>query len=178
LQRYGRFEISISASSFAQPNPSAASQLYEALAKLAPTGRTALDLYAGSGIIAMHLADRFSEVIALDIDGSSIARGKEDSKRLGLGNLRFVKADAKALELPPNLDLITVDPPRAGLNKDIRQIITDSTSPILIYVSCDVATWARDIAEFEKQGWTLQSLETFDFYPHTYHIELLSVLVR
>lgn len=177
-QRYGAFDINVSTSHFAQPNPSAASLLYENLVELAPSGKKALDLYAGSGIIGMHLAHKFDEVLALDIDKSSVTRGEQDAKRLGITNLSFIKADAKKLELPERIDLITVDPPRAGLNKDVRALITSSTSPVLIYVSCDVATWARDIAEFEKLGWALDSFEPFDFYPHTHHVEILSVLIR
>jgi 23S rRNA (uracil1939-C5)-methyltransferase len=178
LQSYGKFDISVSATNFAQPNSSAAAQLYEALETLAPTGHLALDVYAGNGIIGMYLSSKFKRVIALEIDRGSITRGQKDSERLGIGNLEFVKTDAKYLEIPENADLITVDPPRAGLNKEVRQVINASSVKQLIYVSCDVATWARDIAEFENVGWTLKYFEPFDFYPHTHHIELLSRLER
>ncbi len=177
-QAYGEFDVTVSATSFAQPNPSAATKLYERLRDLAPSGKQALDLYAGSGLIAMHLASKFEQLSALEIDGSSIMRGKADTERLGLNNIHFIKADARNLDLPEQLDLITVDPPRSGLNKEVRSLISASSSPMLIYVSCDVATWARDIADFVEQGWTLSRYEGFDFYPHTHHIELLSVLTR
>ena len=178
LQHYGNFGTSVSATNFAQPNPSAASQLYKALVELAPKGKLALDLYAGSGIIGMHLLEKFERVIALEIDRGSIVRGQRDAERLGLKGLEFVKADAKRVEIPAKTDLITVDPPRSGLNKDVRAAVSDSSVPTLIYVSCDVATWARDVAEFEKLGWRLEHFEPFDFYPHTHHIELLSLLTR
>ncbi len=176
-QSYGKFDITVSATNFSQPNPSAAVSLFETLRDLAPSGKKALDLYAGSGIIAMHLTDKYEEVTALEIDSSAVSRGEEDAKRLGLANLGFIKADARMLELR-DYDLITVDPPRSGLNKDVRQLITASDSAMLIYVSCDLPTWARDVADFESLGWTLQQFEPFDFYPHTHHIELLSVLTR
>ena len=178
LQSYGRFGISVSATNFAQPNPSAASELYEALLALAPGGTLALDLYAGSGIIGMHLLEKYERVLALEIDRGSIVRGQRDAKRLGLEGLEFLKSDAKRAEIPANTDLICVDPPRAGLNKDLRETITASKVSTLIYVSCDVATWARDVAEFEGQGWQLKTFEPFDFYPHTHHIELLSLFER
>jgi tRNA/tmRNA/rRNA uracil-C5-methylase (TrmA/RlmC/RlmD family) len=178
LQRYGKFDISVSATNFAQPNPSAATQLYEALENLAPSGNLALDIYAGSGIIGMYLSSKFGRVIALEIDKGSITRGQRDVERLGIKNLEFLKTDAKYLEIPDNADLITVDPPRSGLNKEVRQVINESKVKQLMYVSCDVATWARDIAEFEKAGWVLEQFEPFDFYPHTHHIELSSRLVR
>jgi 23S rRNA (uracil1939-C5)-methyltransferase len=178
LQSYGKFDISVSATNFAQPNPSAATQLYEALENLALSGNLALDVYAGSGIIGMYLSSKFKRVMALEIDGGSISRGQRDVERLGIGNLEFLKTDAKYLEIPEGADLITVDPPRSGLNKEVRQVINDSSVKQLIYVSCDVATWARDMAEFEKAGWVLKHFELFDFYPHTHHIELLSWLER
>lgn len=178
LQSYGKFDISVSATNFAQPNPSAATQLYEALENLAPSGNLALDVYAGSGIIGMYLSSKSKRVIALEIDRGSITRGQRDVERLGITNLEFLKTDAKHLEIPEGTDLITVDPPRSGLNKEVRQAINASNVKQLIYVSCDVATWARDVAEFEKANWKLTHFEPFDFYPHTHHIELLSRLER
>lgn len=176
-QVYGKFRIRVSSSSFAQPNPLAASALYERLTALADSGKHALDLYAGSGIIAMHLAEAYKEVTALEIDASSVSRGRQDAENLGIKNLNFVKADARALELSP-FDLICVDPPRSGLNKELRNQISASAVKKLLYVSCDLPTWLRDTADFEAQGWSLAQLEAFDFYPHTHHIELLSVLLR
>ena len=177
-QRYGRFTVSVSAAQFAQPNPSAASALYEALVNLAPPAELALDLYAGSGVIGMHLLAKAERVIALEIDRGSVVRGQRDAERLGLEGLEFRRSDAKHLKIPPGTNLISLDPPRAGLNKALRETLNASGVPRLLYVSCDVATWARDIAEFEAAGWTLAHLEPFDFYPHTHHTELLSYLER
>ena len=178
LQPYGDFTVSVSATNFAQPSPLAASQLYKALVDLAPGGKLALDLYAGSGVIGMHLLDKYERVVALEIDRGSVVRGKRDAERLGLTGIEFLKADAKRVEVPRHTDLVTVDPPRSGLNKELRETLSQSGVPTLLYVSCDVATWARDVADFEEKGWRLERFEPFDFYPHTHHIELLSKLVR
>ena len=177
-QRYGDFDISVSATNFAQPNPSAAGELYKTLQTLAASGGLALDVYAGSGIIGMHLAENFGRVIALEIDRGSVVRGERDAARLGIINLKFVKADAKRLVVPEGADLVAVDPPRAGLNKEVRRTLSASHAPRLLYVSCDVATWARDVAAFEASGWRLEHFQPFDFYPHTHHVEMLSLLVR
>jgi 23S rRNA (uracil1939-C5)-methyltransferase len=166
LQSYGNFTVSVSATNFAQPNPSAATELYKSLEQLAPSGQLALDVYAGSGIIGMYLSKKFEHVIALEIDRGSIARGQHDMVRLGIKNLVFLKIDAKYLVIPEGADLIAVDPPRSGLNKEVRQTLNASGIRQLIYVSCDVA------------GWSLKQFEPFDFYPHTHHIELLSCLER
>ena len=92
----------------------------------------------------MHMADRYTSVTALEIDRGSVVRGGRDAERMGLENIRFVKADARHL----------------------------------MYVSCDVATWARDVAHFLAEGFELERFEPFDFYPHTHHIEVLSLLAR
>ena len=177
-QRYGDFDLTVSATSFAQPNPAAASQLYSELTRWAGAGAHALDLYAGSGIIGLHLAKGFGQVTALELDRSSVIRGVRDATRLGVDNLSFIHADARKLSALPDAELITVDPPRAGLAKAARQAITASKAARLIYVSCDVATWARDVAEFVAAGWRLGRAQPFDFYPQTHHIEMLSLLTR
>jgi tRNA/tmRNA/rRNA uracil-C5-methylase (TrmA/RlmC/RlmD family) len=177
-QRYGAFELSVTATSFAQPNPAAASRLYTELTRWAGRGGAALDLYAGSGVIGLHLAQAFAQVTALELDRSSVVRGGRDAKRLGVDNLTFVHADARKLAELPDAELIAVDPPRAGLAKGTRQAVTGSSAKRLLYVSCDVATWARDVAEFEAAGWRLDRVQPFDFYPQTHHIELLSLLTR
>ena len=170
-QRYGDFELTVTATSFAQPNPAAASRLYAELTRWAGTGDHALDLYAGGGVIGLHLAERFGHVTALELDRSSVIRGERDTKRLGVKNLSFIHADARKLAALPDAELIAVDPPRAGLAKAARQAITASGAKRLLYVSCDVATWARDVAELETAGWALERAQPFDFYPQTHHIE-------
>lgn len=177
-QCYGAFELSVTATSFAQPNPAAASRLYAELTRWAKGGDAALDLYAGSGVIGLHLAQVFGRVTALELDRSSVVRGERDAERLGVTNLDFVHADARKLAALPDAELIAVDPPRAGLARATRQAITASGAKRLLYVSCDVATWARDVAELEAVGWTLKRVQPFDFYPQTHHIELLSLLIR
>lgn len=177
-QQYGHFEISISATSFAQPNPQAASMLYLTLEQWAGEGDTAVDLYAGSGIIGMHLTQNYRRVTALEVDRGSVTRGQQDTERLGIANLAFAKVDAKQLDTLPAADLITVDPPRAGLAKPVKEALTRSSASRLIYVSCDVATWARDVTQLIDAGWTLERFQPHDFYPQTHHIEMLSLLTR
>lgn len=178
LQRYGEVEVSVSATSFAQPNPAAAGLLFSKLQELAGGGRHAVDLYAGSGVIAMHLARRFEEVTAIEVDIDSIKRGIQDVRRLGIGNVEFVRGDIRKLQSVPDADLVTVDPPRAGLAKGVRQAIAASQTRRLIYASCDAATWARDIADLLGMGFELELIEPYDFYPQTHHVEILSLLTR
>jgi tRNA (uracil-5-)-methyltransferase/23S rRNA (uracil1939-C5)-methyltransferase len=176
-QRYGRYELSVSATAFAQPNPEAAGALATGAAELVPGGDRALDLFAGGGLLAFHLAERYREVVAVEIAGESVARGRRDAERQGLDRIRFVRGDARRPELPA-ADLIAVDPPRAGLAKELRAAIDASPARQLLYVSCDVATWARDAADLTGRGWRLAEVRPFDFQPHTHHLELATRFER
>ncbi len=177
-QQFGNFELTMTASSFAQPNAAAAGALYLRLQELAGRGTEAHDLYAGSGAISFHLAANFERVLAFEIDSGSVRRGREDAERLGLANVSFEAGDVKRQDFGHGAQLITVDPPRSGLGKEVREMVTASDASTLIYVSCDAATWSRDIADFTASGWQLTHAEPFDFYPHTHHVELLSKLER
>jgi tRNA/tmRNA/rRNA uracil-C5-methylase (TrmA/RlmC/RlmD family) len=177
LQRYGALDLTVSATAFAQPNPAAASGLVEALLAMPLQGDRLLDMYGGSGLFGLHLAERFNEVTVVDTAAESIERGRGDAARLGLENVHFARGDARRLEID-RADTVLVDPPRAGLAKPLRQTITNSDARTLVYVACDPASWARDVTAFAAQGWTLEEVQPFDFQPHTHHIELLSRLVR
>ena len=177
-QHYGDVRLTITASAFAQPNPAAAGALYRRLAAVAPEARHALDLFAGNGAIAMHLAARAARVTAIEIDRGSVERGRRDAGAAGIGNLVLVRSDARDVRIPDDVDLVSVDPPRAGLAADVRAAIDASRARTVLYVACDVATWARDAADLVRRGWRLTLLEPYDFQPHTHHLELLSRFER
>ncbi|MEJ2666295.1 MAG: methyltransferase domain-containing protein [Deinococcales bacterium] len=177
-QRFGDVELSVSATAFAQPNPAAAGALYRELVRWLPRGGHAWDLFAGGGAVAFHLAQRFDHVTAVELDRAAVARGERDAARLGCQAVRFLQADARRAPLPSDAELVAVDPPRAGLSAALRDAILDAGVPKLLYVSCDVATWARDVAAFQRGGMRIARLEPFDFAPHTHHLEMLSQLTR
>lgn len=178
LQRYGDVELTLTATAFAQPNPAAAGALFRELAAWAPAARHALDLYAGSGVIGMHLAPRVDRVTCLEIDRGAVDRGRADAARLALTNVHHVRLDVRDVQVPDDVDLIVVDPPRAGLAAATRAAIAGSRARTLLYVACDVATWARDVADLTQAGFRLDRLRPYDFQPHTHHLELASRLVR
>ncbi len=178
LQRFGDVELTLTATAFAQPNTAAAGALFRELASWAPAARHALDLYAGSGVIGMHLAPRVARVTCLEIDRGAVDRGRADAARLGLTNVHHVRLDVRDVQVPDDVDLIVVDPPRAGLAAATRAAIAASRARTLLYVACDVATWARDVADLSKAGFRLDRLRPYDFQPHTHHLEVASRLVR
>lgn len=176
LQRFGALELSVTATTFSQPNPAAAAELYAELKRWAGTGSAAVDLFAGGGPIAMNLAGSFQGVTAIEVDKGAVERGKRDAERMALRNVEFVRTDARRVSLEPGPELFVVDPPRAGLAAELRAQLAAAVTRRLIYVSCDVATWARDVADLQQRGLRLSRFTPYDFFPQTHHVEVLSLL--
>ncbi len=180
-EQLGDVLVSISASGFAQVNPEAAGLAYRLATKLAGSGKVAVDLYGGSGAIARHLAPHFEQVVVIDSAGEALRRGQHDVQhsvpagQQPASNVRFVHGDATLL---PDCDVLVVDPPRAGLDAQAREAVARSSAYRLVYVSCDPATWARDVGVLTREGWSLKQVTPYDFYPQTSHVEVVSLLER
>ena len=136
------------------------------------------DLYAGGGTFSVPLAQAGAEVLAVEAAGSSVRdlRRNADMNRV---DLEVIGGDA-ARELPElgGLDALVVDPPRAGLADGVVESIAAAAPERVAYVSCNPATWARDVARFESQGYRLTSVQPVDMFPQTYHVEVVSVFER
>lgn len=178
-ETHGAFTVAMNAHAFTQVNPGAADTLYARVAELVPAGRRALELYAGTGVLGMHVAHQFTHVDAFEIDRSATTRGQRAAAAAGIDNMAFHTGDvAKFAAQFTDADVIIVDPPRAGLAGPVRAAITASRASDLLYVSCDPATFARDSAEFLANGWQVAHAELFDFFPQTHHVEVVALLQR
>ncbi len=178
-EQYGEVQVSVSASGFAQINPEAAGLAYVSAARLAGNGPMALDLYGGSGAIGRHMAPNFGRVVVLDTDFDALARGRHDVRNAETRNMTFRDGDAAQLyHSSLQAGVIVVDPPRIGLSDASRDALQDSSALKVVYVSCDPATWARDVGDLIRRGWELGQVTPHDFYPQTSHVEVVSVLTR
>jgi 23S rRNA (uracil1939-C5)-methyltransferase len=145
------------------------------------TGAPLADLYCGVGTFAAFLADRFPRIDLLEENplALTLARGNvppEEARFFAMTDNEWVRK--KERERPPGeYGLIIADPPRRGLSPAMRRWLGRAPAPVLLYVSCDPATLARDSGELSK-GWDLAALKLFDFYPQTAHIECLAVFTR
>ncbi|MGH9664739.1 MAG: class I SAM-dependent RNA methyltransferase [Bryobacteraceae bacterium] len=142
-------------------------------------GVLALDLYAGVGLFALKLAERFSSVVAVEQSGSAVADLQFNAERAGVR----VKTEQKRVEeflatLKRTPDFVIADPPRAGLGKQAVQRLAALQSPAIALVSCDPATLARDLAVFVSGGYRIGKLTMIDLFPQTYHLETVAVLTR
>lgn len=178
LEDFGGLLSTVHVQSFAQINPKAAGLLFQEAARLVEPGHKAVELYAGSGVLSLHLAPRFSQIVAIEINRSAIQRGQADRDRLGIQNLVFQQDHARVLEQHLPADLVVVDPPRSGLDPEVLAGLLQAKPRQILYIACDPATWARDLGRLVQGGYQLRFVRPYDFYPFTHHVEVLSLLSR
>ena len=177
----GAFRFDISANSFFQTNTKGAEKLYATVARYAGLSgnETVLDLYCGTGTIAIWLASQASEVIGLELVESAVADAYKNCQTNRVDNCRFILGDIKdtlaTITVAP--DLLVIDPPRAGMHKDVLKKVLDMIPPKIVYVSCNPATMARDFLSL-KEAYRVEAVQPVDMFPHTHHIESVARLVR
>ena len=178
-------ELRLSVPSFYQVNHDQAQRLYEkALVYAGLTGRElAVDLYCGAGTITQVLARRARHVIGGEIVPEAIRDAEDSARRNGVENVEFLCGDASRLAaelrqrgLRP--DVICVDPPRKGLAPDVVEAAASMTPGRIVYVSCDPATLARDVARFAPLGYCPVRACAVDLFPGTAHVETVCLLSK
>ena len=178
-------EFDLSPLSFYQVNPDQAERLYEkAVEFAAPEGRECvLDLYCGAGTISLCLARRAQKVIGAEIVPAAVENARTNAERNGLHNVEFLCADAgqAASELArrgERPDAVVADPPRKGLSPEVIDAICAMAPPRVVYVSCDVATQARDLKRFAELGYRAAEAVAVDMFPRTPHVETVVLMSK
>ncbi|MFW5989286.1 MAG: 23S rRNA (uracil(1939)-C(5))-methyltransferase RlmD [Desulfosudaceae bacterium] len=180
-EKLGDYRFDISANSFFQTNTRGAERLYQVAADYAGlTGReTVVDLYCGTGTIGIWLSRNAASVIGLEINDSCIADAERNRRKNAADNVRFLTGDVRdtLASLDGAVDVLIIDPPRAGMHKDVVRQILELAPPKIIYVSCNPATLARDAALLAESYFVVE-VQPVDMFPHTPHIESVARLVR
>lgn len=178
-----RFELS--PLSFYQVNRQATEKLYRLAAEMAQFegNELLIDLYCGAGTIGLSMASKVRELIGVEIVPDAVENAKENAKRCGVENARFICADAKeaaaqlaAENLHP--DVIVVDPPRKGCDLEVLQAISAMAPKRLVMISCNSASLARDCKELEALGYHLEKAAPVDLFPRTTHVETVCLLSK
>jgi len=164
-----------------QVNTFGAEVLYGKLRELAaelPQRQTVVDLYCGSGGIALTLSRQFNHVVGIDSDAESIRLAVENAKLNQMENATFLCAPAKQLRnvVPRPLDLLVVDPPRAGLPPKVVRSVLHVAPKYLIYISCHPQSFRENVQAMRRQ-FQVEQITPVDLFPHTPHIELIALLV-
>lgn len=181
-ERLGEVEFFISPKSFFQTNTEQSKKLYDLAVDFAQLkgDETVLDLYTGIGSIALYISKKVKKVTGIEIIPEAIEDAKMNAKLNNIENVDFIAGDVKKIltndkfEKP---DIIFVDPPRAGLDKDVVEQILLMNPEKVVYISCNPATQARDIALMKDNYDTIIS-QAVDMFPHTHHVENVVLLKR
>ncbi len=174
------FPFVVSASSFFQTNTAVAENLVEFILETLPLDDDTilLDVYCGVGLFSVFLAPMVKKVIGIESSPSAC-----EDYLFNLAEFENVELyDLPAEEVLPSLglspDIVLLDPPRGGLSKIVLDSVADLDPDLIVYISCDPATLARDVLRFNKKGYSLDESTPFDMFPQTYHIESVSLLSR
>lgn len=138
-------------------------------------GLRVVDLYSGSGNFALPLAAGGAEVAAIEGNPAAVADGERNMSLNGIKSCRFIRTDADAIRVRGRVDVMVVDPPRVGIAEAAMARILSLAPARLVYMSCDPATFSRDIKRLSAK-YKLDSVRLADFFPQTYHMESLAFL--
>jgi 23S rRNA (uracil1939-C5)-methyltransferase len=175
-EKIGDLEFEISANSFFQTNTAGAAQLYRTVTEFAElTGsERVVDLYSGTGSIALWLAPSAARVTGIEIVESAVADAEKNCRRNRIDNCRFLRGDIQEvlpnIQVPP--EVLIIDPPRAGMHKNVVRQVLEMGPSRIVYVSCNPATLARDLAVMSPV-YRVADVQPVDMFPHTFHIEVV-----
>lgn len=169
--------------SFYQTNAEQAYVLYKVARDFAQlTGNELVyDLYTGTGTIANFVASRAKKVIGIEYVESAIEDAKTNSAINGVENTEFFAGDMKKFLTSDFIsqygrpDVVITDPPRAGMDKEVVEVLVQAQAPRIVYVSCNPATQARDLALMSEK-YAIKAVQPVDMFPHTHHVENVVLL--
>ncbi|MBI3323233.1 MAG: 23S rRNA (uracil(1939)-C(5))-methyltransferase RlmD [Candidatus Omnitrophica bacterium] len=187
--RAGSIRFRVGPAHFVQPNLVLAERVYEAMREEAGlTGREAVyDLYCGIGLIALSMAASAKAVYGVESERENVAAADRNAALNGIENAVFLAGKVEDIlkgralfRAGPAPDVIVLDPPRAGLHRDIFGPLLQAQAPQLMYLSCNPASLARDLKVILERdpGYRVEGAQIFDFFPHTAHAEVLATLRR
>jgi 23S rRNA (uracil1939-C5)-methyltransferase len=184
-ERVAGVTLRLSSGAFFQTNTRMTDVLYRRVAEAAGLdgGQVLYDLFAGVGSIGVALASGAREVVAIEIVEEAVRDAEGNARRNGVANHTALAGDVGVVlrerrgELPPP-DVAVVDPPRAGLSGRAVRRILELAPPVLVYVSCQPATFADNAARFVEGGYELEWVRPVDMFPQTPHIEAVARFTR
>ena len=178
-------KFKVSARSFLQVNPTQTEVLYGRVREYAALTGTenVFDLYCGVGTIALSLASHARHVTGIEVIREAVCDAEENARLNGISNATFIAGAAE--EVVPRLlqageapQVCVVDPPRAGCDERLLQVLAAAKPERIVYVSCNPSTLARDLKFLTAHGFTVQEVQPVDMFPHTAHVECVVLMSR
>lgn len=175
----------ISPNSFYQVNHDQCEKLYKKASEFAGfTGEeTLLDLYCGVGTIGITMADQVKRLIGIEVVEQAIENARENARLNSIDNAHFICADApKGAEILSREgvipDVVILDPPRKGCDSSLFDTIEKMKPKKIVYVSCDSATLARDLAILREKDYVVKRVAAVDMFPRTPHVEAVAMITK
>lgn len=178
IEKLEEFQFKISPKSFFQTNTRQGEKLYQIIRDFAAlTGReTVYDLYCGTGSIGIFVSKGAKKIVGVETLAEAIKDAKENAALNNIEHADFCTGDVVKVcddaffEKHGKPHVVITDPPRAGMHDKLTRKLLDTEAPTIVYVSCNPATQARDIAILNEK-YSVEKIQPVDMFPHTYHIE-------
>lgn len=178
LEKLEDFTFKIGPKSFFQTNSRQGEKLYQVTREFAElTGKeTVYDLYCGTGSIGIFVSRGAAKIIGVETVAEAVADAKENAALNHIADAHFYVGDVTGVcddaffEKNGRPDVIITDPPRAGMHEKLVKKLLEMEAPLIVYVSCNPATQARDLALLDEK-YTVEKVQPVDMFPHTHHIE-------
>lgn len=179
LSKIGKKEYLVSPQSFFQINKTITNHLYEEIKQIVKNkaSKKVLDLYCGTGTIAIYISDVVTKVLGIESCQAAIKDANKNKEKNDCYNCTFHlgKVEDLTAQITKQYDTIIVDPPRNGLDKKVVEKLLEITPANIIYISCDPITLARDLKELTQQ-YEIEYIKPYNMFPRTYHVECLTLL--
>ncbi len=183
VEHLGDVKYKIGSKSFFQTNSTQAKVLFDTVAEYAGLrgDENVYDLYTGLGSIALYISKAVAHVTGIEEVAAAIDDARTNAELNNITNTTFYAGDVKDILTSKftlkhgKPDVIITDPPRAGMHKDVVEMLLEIEAPRIVYVSCNPATQARDI-ELLSAKYKAVSMQPLDMFPHTHHIENVALL--
>ncbi|MFL5739687.1 MAG: 23S rRNA (uracil(1939)-C(5))-methyltransferase RlmD [Flavisolibacter sp.] len=185
MEQLGEFQFKIGPKSFFQTNTKQAEKLYEITRDFAELdgNQVLYDLYCGTGSIGIFCSRGAKKIVGVELVDAAIRDARENALHNGIGHSHFVCGDVIDIcnqgffEEQGRPDVIITDPPRAGMHEKLVRKILEMEAPLVVYVSCNPATQARDLSLLDEK-YEVRKVQPVDMFPHTHHIENVVQLKR
>lgn len=165
--------------SFFQVNKTLTEKLYDEALNVIKEDKpdNVLDLYCGTGTIGIYVSDYCKKIIGVDYNKSNIADANKNKELNNCNNIEFICDKVEnQIDKFNNIDIVIVDPPRAGLDSKTKDYLKKISSEKIIYISCDPVTLMRDINDLDS--YSVKYIKPFNMFPRTYHVESVCLLVQ
>jgi 23S rRNA (uracil1939-C5)-methyltransferase len=173
-----KLSISFSSEAFVQNHPEQSKKIYKAIREMAKKSEgNILDLYCGIGITSLMMAENQRKVIGVESNAEAIKLARQNALNNHVDSVTFIQADVKNVvaklikKHSPNL--IVINPPRIGIEKDVLQALVTSKSKELFYISCMPPTLSRDLKHLCAENYEVVCCQSYDMFPQTAHVETL-----